>query len=78
MPYQNMNFLPEFGDVLVHPATFVYAHASLPVTKGTKYSAVTMYDYNDRNHQDHQPSQVPQHGIIETDQITPATPFPQG
>ena len=54
MPYQNMNFLPEFGDVLVHPSTFIYAHASLPVTKGVKYSAVTMYDYNDRNHQEPQ------------------------
>ena len=80
MPYQNINFLPEAGDVLVHPSTFVYAHASLPVTEGVKYSAVTMYDYNDRNHQDHQPQppQRFQHEIIETGQVTIATPFPQG
>ena len=39
------------GDVIIHPSDFIYAHASMPVTKGTKYSAVTMYDYNDRNHQ---------------------------
>jgi hypothetical protein len=53
MPYQNIKFRPEKGDVIVHPSDFLYAHASLPVTKGTKYSAVTMYDYNDRNHQSH-------------------------
>jgi len=53
MPYQNIKFRPEKGDVIVHPSDYLYAHASLPVTKGTKYSAVTMYDYNDRNHQNH-------------------------
>lgn len=51
MPYQNIKFTPEMGDVIMHPSDFIYAHASLPVTEGTKYSAVTMYDYNDRNHQ---------------------------
>lgn len=51
MPYQGLQFVPEKGDVIVHPSDFIYAHASLPVTKGVKYSAVTMYDYNDRNHQ---------------------------
>jgi|DEB0MinimDraft_10_1074344.scaffolds.fasta_scaffold02174_8 hypothetical protein len=53
MPYKNLKFKPEFGDVIVHPSDFIYAHASLPVSSGTKYSAVTMYDYNDRNHQEH-------------------------
>jgi len=51
MPYQDLKFLPQKGDVIIHPSDFIYAHASMPVTKGTKYSAVTMYDYNDRNHQ---------------------------
>ena len=51
MPYQGLKFFPEMGDVIIHPSDFIYAHASMPVTKGTKYSAVTMYDYNDRNHQ---------------------------
>lgn len=51
LPYFDVKFKPEMGDVLIHPSTFVYAHASLPVITGTKYSAVTMYDYNDRNHQ---------------------------
>jgi len=53
LPYQDIKFIPEKGDVLLHPSAFVYAHAALPVTSGTKYSAVTMYDYNDRNHQQH-------------------------
>ena len=60
LPYQDVKFTPEQGDVIVHPSTFVYAHQSLAVTKGRKYSAVTMYDYNDRNHQDHSPQQSKQ------------------
>jgi hypothetical protein len=56
MPYQDIKFKPEYGDLIVHPSDFIYAHASLPVKKGVKYSAVTMYDYNDRNHQHHMPS----------------------
>lgn len=51
MPYQQLKFFPEKGDLIIHPSDFIYAHASMPVTKGTKYSVVTMYDYNDRNHQ---------------------------
>jgi hypothetical protein len=54
MPYQDFDFTPEAGDVIIHPSTFIYAHASLPIIEGTKYSAVTMYDYNDRNHLNHQ------------------------
>lgn len=54
MPYQDFDFTPEAGDVILHPSAFIYAHASLPVIEGTKYSAVTMYDYNDRNHLNHQ------------------------
>ncbi len=41
---------PEAGDIVVFPSTFIYAHASLPVKSGVKYSAVTMFDYNDNNH----------------------------
>lgn len=41
---------PEAGDVVIFPSTFIYAHASLPVLSGTKYSAVTMFDYNDNYH----------------------------
>ena len=72
MPYQDIKFLPEAGDVIIHPSNFVYAHASLPVSEGVKYSAVTMYDYNDRNHQAHgyavSPYDLPSAG----DQITKA------
>jgi predicted 2-oxoglutarate/Fe(II)-dependent dioxygenase YbiX len=56
MPYQDIKFKPEAGDLIIHPSDFIYAHASLPVKKGVKFSAVTMYDYNDRNHQHHSPS----------------------
>ncbi|MDA0898404.1 MAG: 2OG-Fe(II) oxygenase [Bacteroidetes bacterium] len=51
MPFQDVMFKPEKGDLIIHPSNFIYAHSSRPVTKGVKYSAVTMYDYNDRNHQ---------------------------
>ena len=68
MPYQDLKYTPEAGDLLVHPSTFVYAHQSLPVTKGTKYAAVTMYDYNDRNHQNHSSPVVQQ----------PAMPMSEG
>jgi hypothetical protein len=51
MPYKQLEFRPQRGDVLIHPSDFIYAHASRPVLSGAKYAAVTMYDYNDRNHQ---------------------------
>ena len=41
---------PRYGDILVFPSAYIYAHAALPVTSGVKYSAVTMFDYNDDNH----------------------------
>jgi hypothetical protein len=49
-PYLDLTFKPEYGDIVLFPSTFIYAHAARPVTSGTKYSAVTMFDYNDRNH----------------------------
>jgi len=48
-PYFQLKFKPEAGDTLFFPSTFIYAHAALPVTTGVKYSAVTMFDYNDKN-----------------------------
>jgi len=50
-PYFSFKFRPECGDVLFFPSAFIYAHASMKVTSGVKYSAVTMFDWNDRNHQ---------------------------
>ena len=49
-PYLDIKFKPQAGDILLFPSTFIYAHSSLKVTSGTKYSAVTMFDYNDNNH----------------------------
>jgi hypothetical protein len=52
-PYLDIKYKPEYGDIILFPSTYIYSHASLPVTSGIKYSAVTMFDYNDRNHQEH-------------------------
>lgn len=49
-PYLDLTFKPEAGDVVFFPSTYIFAHAAKPVSSGTKYSAVTMFDYNDRNH----------------------------
>lgn len=49
-PYLDLTFKPEAGDIVMFPSTFIYAHAARPVISGVKYSGVTMFDYNDRNH----------------------------
>lgn len=49
-PFLDMTFKPSYGDIVFFPSTYIYAHASKPVTSGTKYAAVTMFDYNDRTH----------------------------
>jgi len=46
-PYLNLKFKAQKGDVIFFPSTYIYAHGSMEVTKGTKYSAVTMYNYNE-------------------------------
>jgi predicted 2-oxoglutarate/Fe(II)-dependent dioxygenase YbiX len=46
-PYLNLTFKPQKGDVLLFPSTYTYAHGSKEVTKGIKYSAVTMFNYNE-------------------------------
>jgi hypothetical protein len=49
-PYLDLTFKPDYGDIVLFPSTYIYAHAAKPVLSGTKYSAVTMFDYNDNNH----------------------------
>lgn len=49
-PYVDVKYQPKRGDIVINPSNFIYSHASLPVTSGIKYSAVTMFDYNDRFH----------------------------
>jgi hypothetical protein len=49
-PYLDVTIDPKAGDSVFFPSTYLFAHASKPVTSGTKYSAVTMFDYNDDCH----------------------------
>jgi hypothetical protein len=49
-PYLDLTYKPAAGDILLFPSTYIYAHAALKVHSGTKYAAVTMFDYNDNNH----------------------------
>lgn len=41
---------PEAGDLVISPSAYIYSHASLPVTSGTKYALVTMFDRNEFAH----------------------------
>jgi hypothetical protein len=45
-------YTPSAGDIVICPANYMYAHASLPVKSGIKYAAVTMYDWNDKFHKE--------------------------
>jgi predicted 2-oxoglutarate/Fe(II)-dependent dioxygenase YbiX len=49
-PNFDLKIKPDYGDIILFPSTYIYAHAALPVISGTKYSAVTMFDYNDKAH----------------------------
>jgi hypothetical protein len=51
-PKLNLNLKPEAGDLYIFPSTYLFSHVALPVTEGTKYSIVTMLDYNDHAHND--------------------------
>lgn len=41
----NLKIKPKAGDLYLFPSSFIYSHAAMPVTSGTKYSIVTMLDY---------------------------------
>ena len=47
---QDLTLKPEAGDLVIFPSNFMYPHRALPVTSGTKYSIVTMLDYNKKFH----------------------------
>jgi hypothetical protein len=47
---QNLNVKPEAGDLFIFPSNYMYPHRAMPVKDGTKYSIVTMLDYNKRFH----------------------------
>jgi hypothetical protein len=47
---QNLNIKPEAGDLFIFPSNFMYPHRAMPVHSGTKYSIVTMLDYNKKFH----------------------------
>jgi predicted 2-oxoglutarate/Fe(II)-dependent dioxygenase YbiX len=41
---------PRAGDLYIFPSSYLFSHSALPVKSGTKYSVVTMTDYNDATH----------------------------
>ena len=41
---------PNAGDLFIFPSTYLFSHRAMPVLTGTKYSLVTMTDYNDSAH----------------------------
>jgi hypothetical protein len=47
---QNLKVKAEAGDLYIFPSNFMYPHQAMPVTSGTKYSIVTMLDYNKKYH----------------------------
>ena len=52
-PHFDYTYVPQYGDIVLFPSSYLFSHAALPVKSGIKYSAVTMFSYNDRNHKDH-------------------------
>jgi hypothetical protein len=47
---QNLKVKAEAGDLYIFPSNYMYPHQAMPVTSGTKYSIVTMLDYNKKYH----------------------------
>lgn len=49
-PFLDLSLKPEAGDLFIFPSNYMYPHRAMPVTDGTKYSLVTMLDYNGKAH----------------------------
>lgn len=49
-PKLNLNIKPKAGDLYIFPSTYLFSHVAKPIKSGTKYSIVTMLDYNDNAH----------------------------
>ena len=49
-PKIKLDIKPQAGDLYIFPSTYLFSHVAQPVTSGTKYSLVTMLDYNDHAH----------------------------
>lgn len=47
---QGIKIKPKAGDTYLFPSNYMYPHRSCPVTKGVKYSMVTMLDYSQYFH----------------------------
>lgn len=47
---QDLSIKPKAGDLYIFPSNFMYPHRAMPVHSGTKYSIVTMLDYNKKFH----------------------------
>jgi hypothetical protein len=47
---QGLNLKAKAGDLYIFPSNFMYPHKAMPVVSGTKYSIVTMLDYNKKYH----------------------------
>lgn len=47
---QDLKIKPEAGDLFIFPSNFMYPHKAMQVHSGTKYSIVTMLDYNKKFH----------------------------
>jgi predicted 2-oxoglutarate/Fe(II)-dependent dioxygenase YbiX len=49
-PKIGLRVAPKAGDLYVFPSTYLFSHVAEPVKEGTKYSLVTMLDYNNHAH----------------------------
>jgi hypothetical protein len=47
---QGLNLKAKAGDLYIFPSNIIYPHKAMPVVSGTKYSIVTMLDYNKKYH----------------------------